>query len=311
MKINNIIVGVIGVMICAIMVGGSLLPVVSNVTATSDTYINEGYYTMDKLSSDDEITLYWIASVPNILKINGIDYDLSGLKEMSHGSSIFVNGNGVLRAFVGEDTFMFRSHQSDGYFSVNDSDTTNYIDLTLTTTRMTGTISSGGTVSEKTVTYQGDVYILNPNGNGAYTMKYGNESAYVKADSPICLAGLTYYTRDLGFILTGTVESLTPHMFYGPTGTAASDITIHSNESKNHVNLYTIDKVTFTITSTSEDNTPISTLATYSYFIVPTEVTADRTMPMDSTIANMVSILPIVAVAGLVMVGIYVFISRK
>lgn len=312
MDVKKLVMGMVGIMICAVMVGGTLLPIVSSVTATSDTYVNEGYYTMDYVGENETVTVSWLASDPYTLMIDDVAFDLHPLINANHGASMSVDSLGIIRLVVSESAVAIRSYHTTGYYAVDTNNISNTAEFTITSNSIIANLTINGETTNRSITSISNVMVLNPSGDGAYTMKTGK--AYVKGDSDIIFAGTTYIAgSDLGSYGVGSIaDGITISRFYGPADTVYSNIVINSTAVDSHEDLYLIDSVTFDVELTpSGSETTTTGEITYSYFLVPTEVEADRAEPIDNTSGTLFNVLPIVAVAGLVMAGIYVFISRK
>lgn len=296
MKINSIIVGIIGVMICAIIVGGAFLPAVSSVTATSDTYINKGYFDMTVYDTEDNITITWSIDNPRQLIINNEVVNVPEIDNMLDVTNVVMSTQSATRlthtstsiSFYGNGTYVTGN-------KTNPSFTLTYVGGVLTAT-------NGTTTKEIT----GVAEIICIANDGPLTMKKYGQPVYVKDDSHIYANGITYFgSQALQYSIWGEFANITHSAI--SSGFEVTDFVKNYTTSNNHVGLYLLDDFAFNASYNGETPKEV----TYSTFAVTKEVIADRVAPMDRTLANMFSILPIVAIAGLIMAGIYVFINRK
>lgn len=303
MDVKKLVMGMVGIMICAVMIGGSFLSIVSSVTAESDTFKNVGYFDLDKIENEGEVIVEWTPTAPYEVKTNGEVVSLDDVPNFS--VNIVLGDNWFVRYWnnQGQTTVTVQTFGLKAPISVNT--TTNVESMTITLSNNVATIVAGS--ESLTYDYTSAYYPVN---NGSYTMKDQNKPVYLLGATELDIIGTSVIGGSGGRLCTidGSISNgFTSDVFYPTTGgyTASNTVGAYS-EVDNYVNLYKLDKITFTASKDGTDET-----VTYSYFVVPSEVTADRTEPMDRTSATLFNVLPIVAVAGLVMAGIYVFISRK
>lgn len=297
MNTNKIVMGAIGIMVAVVMIGGAFLPAVNSVTATEKTFTNDGYYRMTTYGTDTPIYLEWDYNTADKITINDVIY------------SIPVGGGPY--SLIASDTIGIRSDGSTfcqvitnlETVAVDESSTlkANFIDGTATCTEYVNGEES------RTVTKEySQLYVINNDGD--YVMKKNNTVAYMLDDSMFFGCGITtLFSTYIMLNVTGTISTgATVTQITTANQLTYSDIVIHSIENTHYTGLYELEKITFNA-SNGETNTPV----TYSYFIVPYKVTVDINNPIGATERAIMSILPIVAVAGLVIAGVYVFISRK
>lgn len=304
MKTNNIIVGIIGIMICAIMIGGAFLPAVNSVTKTYDTFDNtkNALYEMNAVDNDSNYTFIWYADTPDIALVNGESVKLASgtiLCSIGETSVRFVDGSSKkIQIFGTTDNYAVAS---------TDAGAT----LTISITGGEYTYSSSGIAADFSVTEPiADGYVIVPKGAGSFVMKAPTQGAYVNQDSEIVGMGVTIIgsSWNVGFSGVGTINGIEITQYSGGTNYTIGPVTINYDAVNNYEDLYTITDYQFDVTNPTDSSV---THITYSYFIVPAKVTADLSNPVDEPIRAMLGVLPIVAIAGLVMAGIYVFISRK
>lgn len=282
------------------LIFGALLPVWADTTASEDTFTNEGYYSMDKVTDETETVISWSISAPNIVNIGSKTMDMSTLPSKSF--TLLGSDSLIIRYYNnGSDIFM----QAFGAYYMS------LISNSQSATTFTATVSGGSvdividSTPEISNTYSigTDCYIANPDNTGDYSvvMKKADVSAYVNGDSKIVLMGnsITDYSSAIALYATGTLnDGLTFTTLYKPSNVTTvtySDPVVTYSEVDNHKDLYTLDKYQFNII---RDGSP--TAVTYSYFVVPNEVTAERTVHMSGALATLVNIIPLLIAFGLI-----------
>lgn len=288
-----------GVAVAIIMVSSVLAPVVTDAAAESDTYVNQGYYRMDYVDSGETVVVNWSAADPYTLVVDGVSMDVSAIKERSNGSSIFVDSLGVIRMILYDNgNVAIRSFHSTGYYSVDSTNVSNSATFSISESSIVATLVSDGESTSRTISSLSDVMVIDS--DGKYVMKKGK--AYVNGDSTIIFAGLTNLGgADFGYRGIGSIEGgFTNSFFYGANrNPSITDLVLDAVESNNHVDLYIFDEMTFdaTIDNTSGEGTTTAEIL-YDSFIVPAEVSSDRTTPMDRGAATiLVATIPIIIVA--------------
>lgn len=309
MDVKNLVMAVVGMVLAAVMIGGALLPAVESTMTKTDTFVNDGYYTLD-YNIDNVIE--WEQSSQFDLIVNGNVYDLRQLAGYGKDFSIIASTDLFVRATITDSYVRFASFSGEkGFWDTDSATAGNYARWEIDNGIITATYSKNSTPGEVVYRQNEKIYTLNATGTGSHVMKKSDESAYIKTDSSIViLAGLTRVgeTADVGIFADGTYDNLNFTLFNAPTySPVISDVTPTYEVGQNHRNLILLEKYNFNITITGG----IVKDAQYDYFIVPTEITADNLNSPNKTISAMFGVLPIVAIAGLIMAGIYVFISRK
>lgn len=318
-RMKKIITISITAVVVIIVLAGVLMPVLDDATATEDTITNKGYYRMSSLAADsaDTVVIQWDkATMADYLVVNDehvkIKFPGSGL-----GCSLIFGDNWLFRAY-GTDGVEFLTTQ----FYQNVGGTKVVTDFTLTCSagayNLTATV--GGSETTTNGTYTTMYY---PTNNGAYTMKYSDSPAYVFEDSEIIAFGLTNIngsdgvsTRsNVGYSLTGsiadgiTITNWRVNSLSGDTLTHSTPV-INKTDSDRWVDVYDLNKITFTTTATGED--PADTADTsviYSYFLVPTEITGDRINHFTDGQNALFWAIPIMIIAAL-LVGVVALVIR-
>lgn len=301
---------IVGVVV-ALVLAGATLPIWADTLATEDTFTNEGYFYLDKLKSTDETehTISWASTNNKILTIDGVDMDVTTWGLSSYQQvTVFATETDLIRLGVTSVGFGLQWIQIRGATISYASASSNF-DATI----------SGGTASimldtesdPRILTYT-EAYFIQPD-KSDYVMKKSNESAYMNSDSPIYSLGYTSLSYGGGndnavLKITGNVESVNIQAVRQSSAyeVAFSNIVIDHTAVSNYLDLYKFDKITFTATENDTANACI-----YSYVIVPTEITADRSVSMAGPLGVLVGVIPLLMVAGLVTGAVVWFINRK
>lgn len=291
--------GLIGIMVCAIMVGGALLPAVSSALDNERTIVNNAIFSSNYAIIEDPIS-----------------EDLSLDMSYTYGeNTAIVNGEtvpiGQYNSFlVISDVCLVQVGTADGnnrIAGVGDTSITildgTYTSVNVTVTGSTISVEVNGTTPiEKT--YTNAKWIAYADNDGNYKlMNRGNGGG---TD--------TVYINDITQIYGSTVISVNNvgwASFKGDTMTAGDttykmSLTSQSTEYKDVIsftngNGYHVDSNEFT-------NADSSLVVPY-YFLIPDKITGHT--EQQAVISALFNVVPLVAIAGLVMTGIYVFISRK
>ena len=284
-----------------------LIPLVNEATATNTTFTNDGYYTMDKLDTDTNATIEWSKDSLNILTVNGVDIDMSE----------FVGVNRTSFTIIGSDYLVIRYEKTSdvvagvqlygtngAYLSFHSNTAADAGDkLTISISEGTITCTTNGTTPlNRSYTITDEGYIINPNGTGIFAvMKYADTPAYVLEDSDIKLIGVSVAGGPNAIVLYGAgtiaggMEISTVYKPESITAVSYSNITATDSAVNGYNGLYSLDKYEFTI---NYDNSTYN--ATYSYFIVPVEVTADKTVTADDSTRAVMGIIPVIVIVGLI-----------
>lgn len=284
---NMKIVGsLIGVAVAIIMIGSVLAPVVTDVSADSDTYYNEGYFFMDRYDSTSNLSVTWNYNNPDEFNVNGtvVKYENANMfvsAIISKEFAVRITADGLTLAYYGSGA-SFSANVTNPNFSL---------------TYEGGVCTASNGTSEK-ITNTGWLFCISNDGD--YVMKKSDKSAYLNENSEIFANGITYFgSAGAQAIIYGDWMNPT----YDPESTI-TDFTVNYKTIDSHVDLYALSSFTFDMTR--ED---VTQAVTYSYFVVPYEVTADRADPLDDGIvAVLAATIPMLIIAGLMMA---LFIIRR
>lgn len=302
---NKFIGLMVGLTVGVLMVSGFLWPIVSDATASETTFKNEGYFNMARLDEGTELNVVWDYTNPTTLTVNSNAVSLPDKDSMSSiPFTIMCCNNWYLR--YGWDT-------ASGYYLglYQNSSNTSYSGNVNESRSFTVNVSTDGTttvnngVDHTWSAATGNFYIISE--EGPFVMKKQNADAYVNGDSQIFGYGRTNargynYTSELtGSVNNGITGQYYPETTISGTGWTFSDVTLNSEEVTGYEDLYKISTMTYEITG--ENIQPYT--AVFSQYIVPAEVTSEKSWHLDTTqvalvaaIGTLGAIVLIAAAAG-------------
>lgn len=282
---NKFIGLMVGLTVGVLMVSGFLWPVVSDATSTETKFVNEGYlrYTSIESDSAEEITVFWDHTDPKNIVVGENTLNLS---TMNNWTSIVFGDDWAIRYVTSADavgtTIQYIGPTNSAYMGASDTDT---VDLTITLSAGTMSISNGTTT--QTAAYTTAYY---PDPNGTMTMKRSNESVYMLKDSSIIEANGTTNVAGVGVGVhfKGTIEDGYDFTLYRNTNsTEVSNVVSNYEAVSGYENLVSLASITFDMTPAGEN----ATQATYSYFLVPYEVTAEKSWHLDTMQIAMIGVI--------------------
>lgn len=278
---NKFIGLMVGLTVGVLMVSGFLWPIVSDATATEKTFENEGYFNLDKFT--DNLTFTWNAETPDTFTVNGEsvtyhnDTGLSLSVALGERFAVRLSNNNSAINFYGAGTY------------INTSAT----NPTFSLTYESGSVTVTNGAQTKTVADVTECYAIN--GDGQYVMKKSNSVAYLNsgseivADSAIYASGQTF--SGSGYIfwhMAGTINDMDyPDSF--DAALTVSNQEIHGEYSTECDDLYKLDNITFTATSSYQEGVTYNITA--SYFVVPAEVTAEKPWHLDTMQIAMIGVI--------------------
>lgn len=278
--ISKIPVLVVALVIGIVLVTSAVVPLASDYSEAK-TFKNEGYFYVNKVT-EGTTTISFDYTNPNVLTVNDKAYSFNG---MPSDITVALTDNTFLRFQPGTRLTLVAS---DRNYAAGTATSKN---LSITATDGTMTVNLTGS-DPATIAYT-DLYVISD--SGEYVMKKSNESVYILSDTVFFGAGRsTIGTSDTEFLkFTGTIDDgVTISTLRGSENTFTTPI-INNSEVASYVDLYQLSSITTTAT-----NETGSSDLTYSYFIVPAEVTADPDNP--AAYKNLVKIVPLMAFIMLV-----------
>ena len=307
---NKFIGLMVGLTVGVLMVSGFLWPIVSDATATETTFENDGYFYMQKITANDETVhvLKYATDGTNqniSFELDGTEIDTStwptsplNVTIATDGETWVMRGSGT-NEYVGlqgvGSTINFGGHNSRTATVTFDSGTVT-VERTVYNPD-TGQTTAGSTLNSSYT----DLWLISPTPTD-YVMKKADKTAYLLDDSEYLAMGITTISQwNTAVKITGTVEDFTSTIVYPPNlTTTVTNKAIDSETVSGYKELNALNKLTFTI---NDGTTTVD--ATYSYFIVPAEVTAEKAQHLDTTqialvaaIGTLGAIVLIAAAAG-------------
>lgn len=295
MEKTNVLTLIITLVVGVILCGALLGPVINDVTETERTFDNSayGFYQMKALEVGD----LWERS-ENVWTYNEETITLSDDANVS----ILVLDNTAFR--------------QNGYVRGTTQTSNNFVNAEVT--------------EEGIVMFNEDKPISFNSGYGAvseggdYILKTYTDKAYVLEDTPLWITGVTGFAEAgssaniichiEGTIKDGLTITLDPVKNGTTSNLQAGEYTINYSEVPGYNGLYLIESVSFTITAdnTVEDVvTPVSVDATYSTFVLPKEVTAERTGHLTDGQNSLIGAIPIMVIVALLMAAVGAIALRR
>lgn len=289
-------------LVVIVVLAGVLIPVLDDATAKSDTYVNAGFFYVEDPTEEIVLTL-----ADGVLSVNGESVNPGENETYPDGISVVITENGLFRYYENE----LRSRGGIiGYHSLK------ACELTFSSGTITGTYTDTSSDSPTTVsTTYTNLTVIYPTKTDAVMCK--PVAQYVHADSVINGAGVistpSQTTKYWVAEFSGSIEDgITGKLFGQSTGAEATSVSfenavIHYEEVEDHVDLYKVTSITFDVIG-DDATDPI----TFTIYMTPSEVTADRVDPMPDNQSAILMVIPImVIVALLVAVVALVFRSRE
>lgn len=301
-----------------ILIATVMVPVISDATTTTETFTNDGYFRMTHYDVDDtdSVVVEWTYDNNTVITVDGVEYDLTG-PASSGVSAVIISDTAVLRASVAANYNIgnvgYLTDDTSIYAEVGNSGS---ISITFSAGSYSGSIVRNGSSTAVSGTYS-DLYV--PDSEGEYIMKAADASAYVLSDSPILAYGVTVVNTNLsttakGIGISGDIDDLEVTVWRGASGFTYTDPVANYSAVSGYVDLYALDDITFTgtVTETVDDETVTTdTAITYSYFLVPYQVTAELSQHLSDTEITLLSIIPLFLIAAVLCAVTYVVIRNR
>ena len=293
------IVGVtLAAFVSLVVLAAVLVPILDDATATTDTFTNEGYFYLDEIDADTTRTIFWDHTAPNQLTI-----DTDNVVSLPTNVSVTTVCSGDNWMVRHSPNSLFQLYITNGGVSASVNDGT---DMTITISGGTLTaVNTASTPVTKSVTFT-DAYCITYDETADYVMKKSDAVAYMNADSPIFGEGRSNIGSQSGvaILVEGTVESVTITEISAYSATFG-DPTIVMTANSAHNDLYELQKITFTGTIGTE-----SSDLTYSYFIVPSEVTAERSVHFTDNQNALFAVIPVLIIVA-ILIGVVALVIRS
>lgn len=308
---NKLVMISIAAVIGIIVLGSVLMPILDDSTATTDTFTNEGYYRMSELAPTDDApyTISWVKTNPFVFTFNNVDYNMQDiLTTTNQYFTVLASDGAYLRVANNGNALIIQMHNSVGNPLVA-ADTSTTTMKTFDVTVDSDSIDvSRVTGEDQTVnvsaSYSDWCYGFDP--AGKYIMKLTNSDAYVVDEDIIILAGVTKVgTTDVAVYGFGNVDGISLESAYPDDNTTYTDVEINSTVVSDYLKLNKISTVTFDMTRSGT-----VAHATYSYFLVPYEVTAERAVHFTDGQNAIFAAIPVLIILA-VLLGVVALVIRS
>lgn len=308
---KNILVMIVTVTIGIIFAGSLLAPVIDDVSATEKTFTNDGYYHVMDLDSDSEYKLFWDHTNPYQITLNDTDViEFIGLTDYQ-AVTLLACDKFCIRFFNVSDNPRIQLYGGTGW-GFGGASVTAGTDFTVIITGGNVSITNTATENPLETTNAVPDKLYGVSTTGPYVMKKANSPAYVLEDtSVIVLCGLTEGGGlSAGVYAEGTIDGGLDYTLFRPA--AESETAIFSNEVitstavDGYIGLSSLTKVEFDVTLTGGTLEP-----TYTYFIVPAQVTAELSQHLDDGEIAILAAIPLMAIAALVLLVVRYFVAGR
>ena len=291
---NNKLIPIVMALVVGIILAGSvLMPVLNDATKTSDTFQNSGSGLYAYISENDTYTLTWSYDNPTKVIVNGQELNAVA------GNEALAMGDFCVRMQPTSSGYVQYIAPS-GNVTSNASDS-----ATFSMSYENGTLTIIGKSGTETLTTDG-FYALSPSGN--YTMKATTTAAYMNADTPLLVMGITSVGSqwNTGFMVTGTVTDYTVEQWNGTTEFVISDETSDITKVDGYKDLYTLKQFQWKV-----DNSGTPQTVTYNYFLVPTTVSGELDNHLNPAEIAIMNAIPVMVIIALLIVAVGVVARRN
>lgn len=304
---NKLIQIVITITVGIVVLGSLLVPVITEASTTETKFTNDGYYFMTFEDEGTEMTVNWDYTQPTVLTVNSTEVPLPDKDHMSSiPFTIFCSKTWYLR---------YAYDNTDGYYVgiYQNANTNTYSGAVSAERSLTVTVGADGTTTVNNGTEHtwsnasGGFYVISE--TGEYVMKTMDSDAYVHGDSEIFGYGRTYaryynYTSELsGSVNDGITGEFHPESTIITAGWTISDVTLNSETVSSYTDLYTVSSMTYEITG----ETILPYEATFSQFIVPYEITAEKSQHLDTAEIGLLAAIPVLMIVALLVITVRIF----
>ena len=276
-------------LLLAFLVGALVLvafvPIIEETTSETKTFENEGLYYME--NPTEAVTMKYLGNAE--WEINGepLTYTSIGATNVIVTESFFVRNNGQVMGSLWQ--------------------TWDTAEITIDNGTITGTFIRNETPGTVNTTYT-DICIVTTE-KSDLIMKNPSVATYFKSDSIADGMGITTVKDSDGVnqlkIFKIHVENMTATVTTESADITIDNVQLNTVAVNGYNDLYLFSSVTFN--AVAGDYT---TACTYNIVIVPSEVTAEKTIHPDSTLATIIDLLPFIAGVGLLMGAVAYFLRR-
>lgn len=275
---------------CVIVAG--FVPVVGESVSATTTFENDGYYYMTDLTDQS------------------LSYEFDGTKWTINGEQANIDITD-LTTIVAADKEIIRAN---GYFRGTNNLNATALNITVTANGITGTATVNG--SPQTINFNVTVYYCAVTVTTDTVLSKYNVPTYLNEDSQILADGQSAYKSDASavFRIEGSIAdgfTVTPAL----TTISITDVECNYTAVSGYLDLYKVESITFKSVwnaGTPDDTSDDVTLnQTYSSYVVPAKVTAEKTAHADDNTASIISMLPFILIMGVVLMFVGVVLVRR
>lgn len=300
METKNMIGGIVSLAVVVICVAAIMMPVLSDATKTHETFVNEGAFYVE-VDPTDQYTLEYDASTdPNTVVINGEDVAISA------NYTFMALDKSILRMTSVPNL----QYKGDGQYLVEITK----LSLTISEGSVTGTYTDSITTDGAwpTTTYT-KAYIASATEQDLVMTEY-SDTPKLNGDSDIFAFGQTSVGGTLYlFKITGTIDDGLTVATLDRTsgeeveGAVISNLSINKTAVSGYTDLYEVTSITFTVTlaDTSTAN------CTYTAYIVPSEVTAEKSVHFTDAENMLINAIPALVIVALVIGAVGIAITSR
>lgn len=290
---------IITTILAVVLAASVLIPVISSTTKTDESFTNTGLFYVD--AEEETVTLEYDNSAPTTVIINGESIVINS----SYDATVLYTEDSVIR-FIPNSGGQLQSRGSLGPITIKT------LDLEYSDGTVTGTITSA---TDQTTTISGTYSELTHIAVSADRIMTTPSPQHVLEDSKIEAMGIVYApTLSTANSVVHIIGSVGDGVEITPISTSTgdelgtitiSDISINAEAVDGYLGLYELTSITFTMTDAGG-----SYDATFNIYTIPSSVTAEYSEHLSDTEITLVSIIPILVFAGMV-VGIATVIGRR
>ena len=306
MEKMNVLTLIITLVVGVILTGALLGPVISDATKTTETFENEGVFNYGVFGPEDTYTLvYDNTNSDGKITVNGtIVTPLAGVSPTEFKSYSVISADNVI--------LRYGSNTSGYYMQIigKDSDGNNVLgggscSATIADGKISVTYSSSDTTLTKIFDFT-EMYGIVPESDQA-VLKASASSVYIKGDSELYASGVTTVTTWNNVIhfegnYTDGITISSPNL---PSATF-SNVTWNITPVSGYIDLYELTSIEFDITY--EDTT---VHAVYSYFAVPSEITAELSNHLTPGQISLMGAIPVMVIVALLMAAVGAITLRR
>ena len=310
METNKLIAGIVAAAIAIIVLAGVLMPALSNATTTEDKFTNTGVFNYAVLDATDTYTFVFDHNVQDgTVTVNGDTVNVP----------VLVSGTAYSFSVIYDDDWLIRMSYSvnqGGYYCqiVGEDSGGNFvryggsIDATIENNLFKAAIDADfdGTADYTKTFNINTMYAIVADPDDA-VLKVSNQSVYIKGDTELSMSGLTPISNWYDMLhIEGTYDDgVTITSPSVPTATF-SNIEWNIEPVTDHIDLYKLTSIEFDVTYSGT-----TVHATYSYFGVPSEVTAERSVHFSDAMNVILNVIPLLIIVAVLLAVVAVFILRR